>query len=245
MSPRKAEHLSSFWWWYAVEQKGDQSLMEFAREAGWTKARLLVRVVDPQNVGEWSDMARRMSSRELEALAKLSLRNRPKDAAPVPEIPVKDEREAPDPSTVPEYIRDLPDCPKPDLKSEPVERPTKHRPAGVPPPSPAQIQEHAADRKQADWQRVTFDLTAEHREALDMALDHAMSRGSTESKNQALYYIMVHYLSFTDDRKVNEAELLRRVEQVTGFSLIALDPRRGDAVVYGTDVIARLASGGE
>jgi hypothetical protein len=243
MSPRKAEHLASFWWWYAVEQKADPTLMAFAREAGWTKARMLVRVVDVTNVGEWSDVAKRMSSRELEALARLSLRERAKAPAVVPEIQVKTDYEAPDPSSVPEYIRELPDCPRPDVKAAQESRETKHRPAGAPPPSPAQIREHAADRVQADWKRVSFDLTQEHREAIDSALDHAMKRGSTESKNQALYYMAVHFLSFADDRTMMDAELLRRVETVTGLSLIAIDSRREDAVVYGSDVVARLAGG--
>lgn len=69
---RKAKHLMSIWWWFAEEVK-DPSLPEKVREIGWTKAAMLVGVVNARNADTWIAKAKQLNATQLSDEAKKAL----------------------------------------------------------------------------------------------------------------------------------------------------------------------------
>jgi hypothetical protein len=120
----------------------------------------------------------------------------------------------------------------------------KQRPLGLEGVSPPDDVEAAIQSEKANsaaWSRMSFDVHEDFKEIVTMAIDNAKATGETTHDGYALSLICLHYLSFYSKmRSVEIGEWLRRIERVTGLTIVALDERT-DEILYGVDTLKRLA----
>lgn len=228
---RKAKYLASIWWWFGEEQKAHPALTSLATEIGWTKARELVEVVDVKNVEKWRELATTSSKKELTLLARAAL----KEAA---------KRKSPDAGERPKSTVELsargqggstqePGTPSPD--PEAVDDPIVGTVTvlGVEPPAPETVAEIKEADKEAGWHNVTFAVTREHRETIEMALEVAGVTAESAHRGHLLSLIALHFCSSVGaGGKIDLGEWFGQVERATGLKLVAIDPKER-AIVYG------------
>lgn len=112
---------------------------------------------------------------------------------------------------------------------------------GVSPPDDvaAAIQEEKANS--VKWDRMHFYVHEDFKEVITEALDNAKKTGETQHEGYALSLICLHYLSFYSKmRSMEIGEWLRRIERVTGLTIVAMDERT-DEILYGVETLKRLA----
>jgi len=69
---RNIHHMVAMWWWFSALQHFPK-IRELIREVGWTKARVLVGLVDDGNYEQWFAEARALARPDLERVARVAL----------------------------------------------------------------------------------------------------------------------------------------------------------------------------
>lgn len=112
---------------------------------------------------------------------------------------------------------------------------------GVAPPENVEDAVAEEEAKSKEWTRMYFDVHREFKKTVKVALENAKREGDTEHPGYALSLICLHYLSFYSKRWDKEiGEWLRRIEMVTGLTLVAINERT-DEIMYGGEFLDRLA----
>lgn len=78
---RKAKYLMSIWWWFDQELH-DPDVFRKVKEIGWTKAAMLVGVVDTKNVDVWVQKAKELRVKELNEEVKIAMERAGKNRRP-------------------------------------------------------------------------------------------------------------------------------------------------------------------
>jgi hypothetical protein len=234
---RKAKYLMSIWWWFA-EELGDKDVMEKVKQIGWTKAALLVGVVDGKNVDLWIGKAKASNVKELREKTRSALevarKRRPDRGA---ESPSQDTG-----------VRDLP-LPMP-AAAHPESMESSmliSKRIGVDPLTQQEEDEHPSL-----W---AVKLRGDQRVNVEMAIDvaHHIAETEKDSKGHLLDLIATAFLALRggtvgeNDRrdKVNfRHTLLTLTERSLGVDLIAID-RATNKPLYGFDAIERMAKLGD
>jgi len=79
MTERTAQYLVSMYGWFVhdmgpkLSEEDRKEMIDGVRELGWTKARSLIGVTTPENVQEWIEKAKKLSSTELQNAVKKAL----------------------------------------------------------------------------------------------------------------------------------------------------------------------------
>lgn len=227
---RKAKYLMHIWWWFA-ETLADRMVMERVKEVGWTKAAILVGVVDAQNVDAWVGKAKSLGVRDLERQAKKALQaaNRPTRPAQPPSLAGKR------PDTT---VDGLPSTKGAAL---PFPLPASGSPGqarmGVDPLGEGELRD-----KTFPW---TIMLSGEQEQNIDMAIDVAskISETAKDGKGYLLDFVATAFMALHSGARGDEdqfqLDVLRSVERVLGVDIVAY--RRGTTEpVYGERTVDRI-----
>jgi len=235
---RKAKYLMSIWWWFA-EELGDQLVMEKIKQVGWTKAAMLVGVVDSQNADVWISKAKNTRVKELRDQTRFAMEvaargrrpERGSDAAEPAMLPLP----------MPENPTFVPPADQFPVAAAPVER------KGIDP-----LSDEAEWRHRSKW---IVKLTGEQRSNVEMAIDvaHHVAESQPDGKGYLLDLIATSFLAFRGgtvgnskpEDKVNfRNSVLRAVGQTFDVDIIAIERGTGRPL-FGKNVIDRLAGGSD
>lgn len=249
---RKAKYLAQIWWWYGVENAAHPKLMHIAHEIGWTKARELVQVIDLKNADEWHQLAKELPKNDLARAARAAMKaagraRRSRNTIPEPEDPPpKSSFDKGDRGGSQDVMGDVPeDAAVDDVNKDPYADYVRPSAKGVAPPTQKQIDDLRQDDKEAGWTRITFDVTQEHVEVIETALDIAQEQAESEHKGHLLQLICLHFNSFyAKEKTVVLGEWLAQIERLTGKSIIAVDRKEG-SIVYGEDLVDEMMPKGQ
>ena len=250
---RKAKHLMSIWWWFA-EELGDKVVMEKIKEVGWTKAAMLVGVVDGKNVDLWIGKAKQLGVKELgdetkSAMEAAAMSRRP--ARPNSDASPNDKTGASSGGSGASDTADasgggggtgLP-APLPSATEDP--RAESRR--GVDPLSEEESRDHRS--------RWTVLLSGEQRVNIERSIDMASRVAEVEADGKgflldlvATTFLATHSGTVgnnSEEHRINfRNEILRGVERALGVDLVAIDPAN-DTPLFGMKVIDRMAASGE
>lgn len=233
---RKAKYLMSIWWWFA-EELGDKEVMEKVKQVGWTKAAMLVGVVDSKNADVWIDKAKALKVRDLREQTRFAIEAAKRGRRPdrLRDAGQGDVEREPLPGPMPMAAAD----PTPPLQDQEDDR------KGVDPLTPQETEEHVSP-----W---TVKVTGLQRVNIERAIDvaHHIAESNPDTKGYLLDLVATSFLAQrggavgNNDRedKINfRNEVLRAVERTFGLDLIALE-RGTDRPLFGKSVIDRLAGG--
>jgi hypothetical protein len=117
---------------------------------------------------------------------------------------------------------------------------------GVAPPEDVDGAVDAEKAESDKWTRIYFDVHDDFHKTIEVALANAKKTGETEHKGYALSLVCLHYLSFYSKKwSVEIGEWLRRIERVTGLTLVAVDERTDEIIYDGNGLLRKLAAEGE
>jgi len=240
---RKAKHLMSIWWWFA-EELGDKVVMEKIKEIGWTKAAMLVGVVDGKNVDKWIDKAKALGVKELGDETRMAM-----EAAAVKQRPARPTKPADSSggggasASTAASGGEMP-VPLPGVAEL---DPAAESRVGVDPLDDGQMRDHRS--------RWTVLLAGEQRVNIERAIDIAseMAEVEADGKGFLLDLVATGFLSMhagtvgNNDRehKINfRNEMLRSIERALGVDIVAID-RVTNKPLFGMETVDRLATVGE
>jgi len=174
---RKAQYYVKIWSWFG-------NLPEEVRDKviplGWSKIRLLVGIVNEDNVDEWVEKASDMSVIQLELDAKKYLAQLKQSGEPIP----------------------------PETKSV---------------------------------TRMTFQVFDEQKEVVDAALELAKGMSNSDKKGNLITLICQDFCSSNSADKPSPGVLLKRMEDMLGVRLIAIDVSK-EEILYGDDTLDKVIS---
>jgi hypothetical protein len=243
---RKAKHLMSIWWWFA-EELGDKVVMEKIKEIGWTKAAMLVGVVDGKNVDIWVGKARQLGVKELGDETRIAMEaaargKRP--ARPTTETSQKGNSSGDGASS----------------GGDGADGGAKASGGGLPAPLPADpatesrqgVDPLSDDEARDHRSRWTVLLSGEQRINVERAIDRASELAEVEADGKGFLVDLVATGFLTmhagtvgnNDRehKINfRNELLRSVERALGVDIVAVD-RTNNTPLFGMKTIDRMAA---
>jgi hypothetical protein len=237
MSIRKAQNLVGIHWWYFVKQKSEPKLLQGAREIGWTKAHLLVKVVDSSNADKWFELAKSVPKEELRQHVRAALKaagrkqdRRVKDTKPRMNPPPGMKPEDPEPET--------PTTEEAEANGQVVENDPAEA-EGVSLPTEEQVEEVKA--KDQEWTIFSMKVPVETKPIILEAVELAKKLAKTHQEGYALSLMAQHFLSFSHDKKtVMIGEWLAAFERNTGLHVIAVDPE-DEKVIYGHDYLKAIS----
>ena len=244
---RKAKHLMSIWWWFA-EELGDKVVMEKIKEIGWTKAALLVGVVDGKNVDVWVSKAKQLGIKELGEETRVAMevaqvsRRPARSSSGSSAIDARGKTVLSEPSGLSGLESTGLPLPMPEDASANADRAESRM--GVDPLSDDALRDYRT--------RWTILMTGEQRVNVERAIDMASGIAEIEAdgKGFLLDLVATNFLAAyagtvgNNDRehKINfRNEILRGVERALGVDLVAVDRGTYDPL-YGLQVLERLAS---
>lgn len=233
---RWAQMHSAMWWWYGVEQKAEPKLLEGAREIGWTKAHILVKVVDGKNADKWFDLAKSVTKDELSKHVRAALKaagkkkdRRIKDTKPKMNPPPGMTPDDPEPGTP---TTEEAEANGQVVEDEPAE------PDGVDPPTEEQVEEVKAEDE--EWTTFSMRVPKDTKPSILEAVKLAAKVADTHNPGYALSLMAQHFLSFSHDKKtVMIGEWLAAFERNTGLHIIAVDPA-DEKVIYGHEYLKAI-----
>lgn len=234
---RKAKHLMSIWWWFAEELK-DPTLADKVKEIGWTKAAVLVGVVDKKNADAWIEKAKGLPVKELESEARMALEkaDRKRPSRPTSKSGVGDSEPAVEHS-LDEEVLEQPEVvdAAPELAIEESK--------GVDPLSDEEAEDHRT--------RWTVMLDGPQRRNVEQACDVAaeIAEVSADGKGFCLDFVATSFLALhagaggnARDRRVNmRNDVLMAVQRALGVDLVAFEPGTPHAI-FGEKTIDRVAA---
>ena len=243
---RKAERLRAIWYTLEVELVGlDSDLKKRIVDLGVSKVRELVRVLEVSNAEDWVAIAEKSSypvlrasiakAKEASDLAKAQAKAQAAiDAEEAAEeaADAAEDGEEPDLEAVGGNAH-VPDA-SPDFDAEPTK-------GGPQPPVPV-----AAPSEPEEMSFEHFGLFPEQHLNVKLAIRKASELSGSDKKSHNLDLICTDFLANNDiipsNVVENRARLLRRLEQVFGVKIIALD-LANDEVVYGVGTLSKLSKG--
>jgi len=238
---RKAKHLMSIWWWFA-EELDNPKVFERIREIGWTKAALLVGIVNGKNVDKWIEKAKQLGVKELGDECRMAL-----EAA--------NKTRRPSRSTNAVVVKEQPET---TLTGEPS---TKGAPPPLPTPlsgSPEQteigVDPLTEDEMRDHRSRWTVILDGEQRKNVETALDRASDIAEVEGdgKGFLLDLMATAFLAMYGGTAGNTSkehivnfrnELLQGVQKALKVDLVAFE-QRTTRPVFGEKTIDRILEEG-
>lgn len=242
---RKAERLRAIWYTLEVELAGmDVDLKKRIISLGVSKVRELVRILDMDNAEGWVGIAEKASypvlrasiakAKDKQEVDKLAAQVAAKQAAEAAvEVEDDSEREEPDLEAVGGSAH-VPDS-APDFDDSEV------RKGGPQPGNPVP----ALDEPE-EMSFEHFGLFPEQHLNVKLALRKASELSGSDKKSHNLDLICTDFLANNDIVPSNIAEnrmrFMRRMEQVFGVKVIALDTAN-DEIVYGAGTLSKLAKG--
>lgn len=235
---RKAQQLVNIWWWYGIQQGAEPKLLSGAQEIGWTKAALLVKVIDAKNCDQWFSIAKSTNRKELNKQADLALNmaNKRRDTRRVSDIAT--------PTNPPETWPQNQDVPADNAKGfvsvqDQLTTPAT-LPVGVEPPSIEDVEVTKSSNEKFTERRFSF--SRDQNEVVAQALVWAKKIASSDSPNHVMALICQHFLTFVHDKEtVIVGEWLARFERLTGLCVIAVDPKKDNDVVYGHEYVVKFS----
>ncbi len=174
---RKAQYYVTIWNWF-----GDlpDEVREKVIPLGWSKIRLLVGIVNEDNVDEWVEKASDMSVIQLELEAK-------------------------------KYLSAL-----------------KNSGEEIPPEADTTT-------------RMTFQVFDDQKEVIDAALELAKGMADSDKKGNLITLICQDFCTSNSSDKPSPGVLLKRMEDMLGVRLIALDITE-ETILYGDDTMDKVIS---
>lgn len=251
---RKAKYLMSIWWWFA-EELGDQVVMEKIKQVGWTKAAMLVGVVDGKNVDLWLNKAKVLGVKELGDETRMA-----KEAAARGRRPARPAANSgpakPSELSMSDNVSDQPAArtsrplpvPLPETSEEALRAESR---VGVDPLSDDEARDHRS--------RWTVLLSTEQRVNVERAIDVAAAMAAVEADGKGFLLDLVatafltthsgtvgnneheHKLNFEKEVRRDASVLFRSMERLLGVDIVAID-RKTSAPVYGMEAIERMAA---
>jgi len=229
---RKAKYLMSIWWWFA-EELGDKEVMEKVKQIGWTKAAMLVGVVDSKNADAWISKAKELKVRDLREQTRFAIEAAQRGRRP---DRLRDAGQT-------NGDRELP-LPQP-LAAAPAQAQDDRK--GIDPLTPKEEKEHMSL-----W---AVKVTGDQRVNIELAIDaaHHIAESDPDTKGYLLDLVATSFLATRggavghNDRedKINfRNDVLRAIERTFAVDLIAVE-RGTDRPLFGKAVIDRLAGGGD
>ena len=244
---RKAKHLMSIWWWFG-ETVRDHEVQEMVREIGWTKAAVLVGVMDAKNADKWLERARTLSIKELDSEARMALSRAGKSRPSRPNGKATHEAE--------EETEELPL--ETDGAARSARAPVEDQPAaeevveveeeqrGVDPLTDEEAREYRT--------RWTVMLDNDQRHNVEHAIDCAVEIAELppDSKGVCLDYVATGFLALhagaggsKKDQPINvRNDILKGVQRALGVDLVAFEAGTSHAI-FGEETINRLLAEGE
>jgi hypothetical protein len=248
LQPRKAQRLRAIWYTLEVELKGmDPDVKARIIALGISKARELVRILDVDNAQGWVEVAEKSSYPVL--CASIAKAKQAADIAKA-QAAVKAKQEAEEAAEQAE----LDDSEKEEPELEAVGGNAQVDQAspdfGVPDPpekeGPQPPQPVAAPGEPEQMEFLHFALYPEQYLNVQLALRKSGEMTGSDKKSHNLDMICTDFLANNDIVPSNMAEnrmrFMRRMEQVFGIKIIALD-LVNDEVVYGAGLVAKLTKG--
>lgn len=248
LQPRKAQRLRAIWYTLEVELAGlDPDLKKRIVKLGISKARELVRVLELSNAQGWIEVAEKSSypvlcasiakAKQASDIAKAQAAVQAKQAA---EEAAESEDEDDDDTEVEEDPkfetaggRAQVDAASPDFGVPDPPKDGPQAPAPVAPPDEPEQMEF-----------LHFGLFPEQYLNVQLALRKAGEMTGSDKKSHNLDMICTDFLANNDIVPKNVAEnrmrFMRRMEQVFGVKIIALDIAN-DEVVFGAGTLSKLA----
>lgn len=263
MGDRKANYLKRIWWWYAVEND-DPAMLDFVREAGWAKAKELVRVVVPATRVEWLEYATSVTFPELLAArrAAVSMAQEalpPSNSAP-PALPEHAGGEAATspPSDMTSEIEGAEEAEEAEPKARPgpaahpgvfkrhedrrvVMRDREGVAIGAPVPTEEAVQEQL--EAAGDWTTIQYRVRRSWVPVIKAAIKAAeqLSDGRAQHDGHLLHLICLSFAGGAGvDVEYQRDDLLCELERLLNLTLIAVEEPVG-RVVFGEDSVRRLA----
>ena len=225
---KKAESLRSVYYWLEIELDGlDPALRKRLEALGWTKLRVLRRIVKVSNAKQWVEKAENMNYQTVEAAVKKAL-DRMEDAAIEAEV-----RKQGDPIAKSNKL--AADKTTDELEEEAEEE-------AIPPAT-----------KEYDWEHPdyftskSFAFLPDQLETVKQALKRASELSNSMSGGQHLALICLDYLATNDFMKASEEQRLRyvaKLEKLMGYKLIVVDPKTKD-VLFGLGTLEKVAQAKE
>lgn len=247
LQPRKAQRLRAIWYTLEVELKGmDPDLKKRIVCLGISKTRELVRILDLDNAEGWVEIAEKSSYPVLcasiakaktakdiaDAQAAVAAKQAAEEAAE-DEDEGDEETKAEEPELEAVGGRATVDDAAPDFGAVPERR------DGPQPPQPV-----AAPEEPEEMNFLHFGLFPEQYLNVQLALRKAGEMSGSEKKSHNLDLICTDFLANNDIVPSNVSEnrirFMRRLEQVFGIKIIALDVAN-DEVVFGAGTLSKLA----
>lgn len=257
---RKAKHLMSIWWWFAEEVK-DPSLPEKVKEIGWTKAAMLVGIINARNADAWLAKARKLSATQLGDETKKALERsgstrrpaRPTSHSAEPEADDRDrgstgvmakpagKRDADDSAAASDdpVMSDLSsELPRMEAESEPEPEPEP----GVDPLTPEEDEE-----TRTKW---TVKVNGPQRSNIESALDEASRIAEVpDGKGFLLDFVATAFLAqhaasgrMPEDRRINmRNDILLAVQRALGVDIVVFEAG-SQHCIFGEKTLQRIAA---
>jgi hypothetical protein len=233
---RKAKHLMAIWWWFA-EELGDPTVSERIREIGWTKASMLVGIVDGKNVDKWIEKARTLGVKQLGDECKMAL-----EAADKSRRPSRGGGVEPKPKPATTLTGE------PSTTGAPLPMPTPA--SGAPERTRMGVDPLNDDEARDHRSRWTIIMDGEQRNNVEFAIDRASEIAEVEADGKgflldfmATAFLAMHGGTVGSSRKEHQAnfrnELLRSAEKILGLDLVAFD-RKTMRPLFGEQTIDRI-----
>lgn len=230
---KKAESLRSVYYWLEIELEGlDPALRKRLEALGWTKLRVLRRVVSLSNAKQWVDKAENMNYPTVEAAVKKYL-----DRLEDEDIARRVQKKG-DPIAKSNKLDA--DKTESELAAEEAEEAAAVAGAHTPGEN-----ESAYDYNSEDEQYYTkqFAFKADQLETVKLALKRAEEMTNKTQGGLNLSYICLDFLSTNDFTKASEEQRLRyvaKLEKLMGYKLIVVDPATKD-ILFGIGTLEKVA----
>jgi hypothetical protein len=223
---KKAESLRGVWYWLEIELDGlDPAIKKRLQALGWTKCRVLRRVVKLSNAKHWVDRAENMNYQTIEAAVKKAI-DRQED-----EEIERDVRESGDPIEKSNKLA----ADKTEAELEEDAREEAHT-EGENEDNYAYDGEHALYTK-------NFVFLPDQIETVKLAIKRAAELSNKSSPGHNLSLICLDYIATNDFTKASEEQRLRyiaKLEKLMGYKLIVVDPKTKD-IVFGLGTLEKVA----
>lgn len=252
---RKAKYLMSIWWWFA-EELGDRVVMEKIKQVGWTKAAMLVGVVDSKNVDAWLSKAKALGVKELgdetrqakEAAARGRRPSRPSSNSTPKPVVMEDASGAPSAGLEAARVaRPLP-VPLPEDSEEALRAESR---VGVDPLNDDEARDHRS--------RWTVLLTGEQRVNVEAAIDVAAKMATIVPDGKGFLLDLIatsflvthngtvgnnmkeHKVNFESEMRRDGSVLFRSIEKALGVDIVVFE-RTTNRPLFGEATIDRIAA---
>lgn len=222
---KKAESLRGVWFWLEIEMAGlDPAIKKRLEAMGWTKLRVLRRVVNVGNAKQWVDKYEHSNYQTIETAVKKHI-DRMEDA----EIETR--------------VRE---------KGDPIAKSNKLAAEKTEEELEEEAAEEAAPpaKKEYDWENPdyftskSFAFLPDQLETVKQALKRASELSNSMSGGQNLALICLDYLATNDFTKASEEQRLRyvaKLEKLMGYKLIVVDPKTKD-ILFGLGTLEKVAT---